>query len=156
MCTLIHYFFSGKVFTFPRFTSRRKMEKSRLRWTQSNWRIHVSLIFDSISHNFCSKRKFIFRLLCRRLSILPEEGEDCLSNSSNENWNFEKSNPKNHSKNSFRRTHSEEKDSYSISQQSNSVHQYNKNKFSSKSMDRIAGIVTTSSDSSPSARSTSR
>jgi len=98
-----------------------------------------------------------FTLLCRRLSILPEEGEDCLSNSSNENWNFASgSNPKNHQKNSFRRTHSEEKDSHSISQQSNSVHQYNKNKFSSKSMDRIAGIVTTSSDSSPSARSTSR
>ena len=111
-------------------------------------------LFVYIYQLFVYILNFVYRLLCRRLSILPEEGEDCLSNSSsNDNWNFVAS--ANQNRNSFRRTHSEEKDSYSISQQS--VHQhYNKNKFSSKSMDRIAGVVTTSSDSSPSARSTSR
>ena len=151
--------FTGKVLlTFPRFTSRRIMEKSNLRWAQSNWRIYVSVFYIRHTEQNCNiplpKKIFFSRLLCRRLSILPEEGEDCLSNSSNENWNFNQSG-RNSRKNSFRRTHSEEKDSIHPLQ-SNSVHNYQKHKFSSKSMDRIAGVVTSDLSASPPARSTSR
>ena len=40
--------FTGKVLlTFPRFTSRRIMEKSNLRWAQSNWRIYVSVFYST-------------------------------------------------------------------------------------------------------------
>ena len=151
--------FTGKVLlTFPRFTSRRIMEKSNLRWAQSNWRIYVSVFYSTpwtkLQYSAPQNLFFFSRLLCRRLSILPEEGEDCLSNSSNENWNFNQSG-RNSCKNSFRRTHSEEKDSIHPLQ-SNSVHNYQKHKFSSKSMDRIAGVVSSDLSASPPARSTSR
>ena len=115
------------------------------------------ILFDTLNKItiFRSPKSIFFsRLLCRRLSILPEEGEDCLSNSSNENWNFNQSG-RNSRKNSFRRTHSEEKDSIHPLQ-SNSVHNYQKHKFSSKSMDRIAGVVSSDLSASPPARSTSR